>query len=203
MSGATWIREEGAAVMQASGERSAIMESVPAVSPGIERVLNMLAQQAPRADILEPFVQAARDVVAQEFGSEVEPGKLSVTNTMDTTLDVTVVIGITGRLTGIAVYGMSEEMAMAMVGKMMGAPIDELDDLAISGIAEMANVITGHATTLLTGMGLHCDISTPTVLLGAGARLSTGKIQRLVMPLHTDLGILQTQVAVKVTSAKN
>ena len=56
MSGATSIREEGVAVMQASGETSAIMESVPAVSPGIERVLSMLAHQAPRADILEPFV---------------------------------------------------------------------------------------------------------------------------------------------------
>ena len=131
------------------------------------------------------------------------PGKLSVTTAPDTMLDVTVVIGITGRLTGIAVYGMSEEMAMSVVSRMMGSPIDELDDLAISGIAEMANVITGHATTLLTAMGLHCDISTPTVLLGSGARLSTGKIQRLVMPLHTDLGILQTQVAVKVTSAKS
>ena len=112
------------------------------------------------------------------------------------------VIGITGRLTGIAVYGMSEEMAMAIVGKMLGSPIDELDDMAISGIAELANVITGHATTLLTAMGLHCDISTPTVLLGAGSRLSTGKIQRLVMPLNTDLGVLNTQVAVKVTGAK-
>ncbi len=196
------MREEGAAVMQATGERSAIMESVPAVSPGIERVLTMLAQQPPRADILEPFVQAARDVIAQECGSDVVPGKLSITNAIDTTLDVTVVIGITGRLTGIAVYGMSEEMAMGIVGKMMGGPIDELDDMAISGIAEMANVITGHATTLLTAMGLHCDISTPTVILGAGTRLSTGKIQRLVMPLQTDLGVLQAQVAVKVTSAK-
>ena len=94
--------------MQASGETSAIMESVPAVSPGIERVLSMLAHQAPRADILEPFVQAARDVVAQEFGSDVEPGKLSVTNSVDTTLDVTVMFDITGKLTGIAIYGMSE-----------------------------------------------------------------------------------------------
>ncbi|MGE3270656.1 MAG: chemotaxis protein CheX [Chloroflexota bacterium] len=172
------------------------------MAPGIERVLSMLAQQAPRADVLEPFVQAARDVVAQECGSEVVPGKLTITNAADTTLEVTVVIGITGRLTGIAVYGMSEEMAMAIVGKMLGSPVDELDDMAISGIAELANVITGHASTLLTGMGLHCDISTPTVLLGAGSRLSTGKIMRLVMPLNTDLGVLHTQVAVKVTGAK-
>ena len=91
-----------------------MVESGPVVSPGIERTLAMLAQQAPRADILEPFVEAAREVLTQELGMEVTPGKLSLASGAATTLDVTVVIGITGRLTGIAVYGMPEEMAMAV-----------------------------------------------------------------------------------------
>ena len=128
------------------------MEHGPAVAPGIERTLAMLAQQAPRADILEPFVEAARDVLAQELGTEVTPGRLSLANGAATTLDVTVVIGITGRLTGIAVYSMPAEMAKAIVGKMMGEQVDELDDMALSGVAEMGNVITGRATSLLAGM---------------------------------------------------
>ena len=190
------------AVSEARGERSGNMEHGSAVSPGIERALAMLAQQAPRADILEPFVEAARDVLAQELGTEVTPGKLALANGAATTLDVTVVIGITGRLTGIAVYGMPAEMAKAVVGKMMGEQVDELDDLALSGIAEMGNVITGHATNLLAGMGLVCDISPPMLLLGAGSRLSTSNIQRLVIPLATQYGTMQAQVAIKVTGAK-
>jgi chemotaxis protein CheX len=189
-------------VMQARGERSANMESGPAVSPGIERTLAMLAQQPPRAEILEPFVEAARDVLAAELGTAVVPGKLALATGAATTLDVTVVIGITGRLTGIAVYGMPAAMAMAIVGKMLGSPVAELDEMALSGIAELGNVITGHATTLLAGMGLVCDISPPILLLGAGSRLSTMSIQRLVIPLTTDLGTMQAQVAVKVTNAK-
>jgi chemotaxis protein CheX len=178
------------------------MEHGPAVSPGIERTLAMLAQQPPRADILEPFVEAARDVLAQELGTNVTPGRLSLATGAATTLDVTVVIGITGRLTGIAVYGMPAEMAKAVVSKMMGEQVDELDDLALSGVAEMGNVITGHATTLLAGMGLVCDISPPMLLLGAGSRLSTMSIQRLVIPLATEFGTMQAQVAIKVTGAK-
>jgi chemotaxis protein CheX len=184
------------------GEGLAIMESGPAVSPGIERTLAMLAQQAPRAEILEPFVQAARDVLAQELGMDVTPGKLALATGAATTLDVTVVIGITGRLTGIAVYGMPSSMALAVVGKMLGAPVTELDDMALSGIAELGNVITGHATTLLAGLGLVCDISPPVLLLGAGSRLSTVSIQRLVIPLTTEIGTMQAQVAIKVTGAK-
>ena len=184
------------------GVMSAKLASDPAVSPGIERTLAMLAQQPPRAEILEPFVQAARDVLAEELGVEVTPGKLALVSGAATTLDVTVVIGITGRLTGIAVYGMSSSMAMAVVGRMLKAPVADLDEMTLSGIAELGNVITGHATTLLAGLGLVCDISPPILLLGAGSRLSTVSIQRLVIPLNTELGTLQAQVAIKVTGAK-
>ena len=183
------------------GERSAIMQSGPAVAPGIERTLAMLAHQAPRADILEPFVEAARDVLAQEIGADVTPGRLSLANGSATTLDVTVVLGITGRLTGIAVYGMSSEMAKGIVGGMLGSPVTDLDEIALSGIAELGNVITGRATTLLSGLGLVCDISPPMLVMGAGSRLSTASIQRLVIPLATDVGTLQAQVAIKVTDA--
>lgn len=162
----------------------------------------MLASQAPRADILEPFVQAAREVLAHEIGAEVTPGRLSLEKGAATTLDVTVVIGITGRLTGVALYSMENEVARGIVGKMVGSPVAELDELALSGIAELGNVITGHATTLLAQLGLHCDISPPMLLLGSGSRISTMAIQRLVIPLETDLGTLSAQVAIKVTGAK-
>ena len=112
------------------------------------------------------------------------------------------VIGITGPLTGIAVYGMPSSMAMAVVSRMMGAPVTELDEMALSGIAELGNVITGRAATLLAGLGQVCDISPPILLLGAGSRLSTVSIQRLVIPLTTEIGTMQAQVAIKVTSAK-
>ena len=189
-------------VQQAMGEMSAKVESGPAVAPGIERTLALLAQQPPRAEILEPFIQAARNVLAEELGVEVTAGKLALASGAATTLDVTVVIGITGRLTGIAVYGMPSSMAMAIVGKMLGSPVTELDEMTLSGIAEMGNVITGHATTLLSGTGLVCDISPPVLLLGAGSRLSTVSIQRLVIPLTTEFGTLQAQVAIKMTGAK-
>ncbi|HZR97051.1 MAG TPA: chemotaxis protein CheX, partial [Chloroflexota bacterium] len=114
-----------------------------------------------------------------------------------TTQEVTAIVGITGQLTGLAVYGMSREMAVAVVGQLMGAPVEELDDLALSGVGELGNVITGRAATLLAEQGIRADIAPPVLLVGAGSRVSTAGIQRLVVPLVTPFGTLEAQLAIK------
>lgn len=116
-----------------------------AVSPEIESALLAQPRRVPRADVLEPFVTAARDVLEQELGSDVTPGKLALEHGTCTTQEVTAIIGITGRLTGLALYGMSEHTALAIVSRLMGEPVEELDGLALSGIGELGNVITGRA----------------------------------------------------------
>jgi chemotaxis protein CheX len=136
-------------------------------------------------------------VLEQELGATVEAGKLALASGTSTTHEVTTIIGITGALTGMAMYGMSEETALKIVSQLMGSPCDALDDLALSGIGELANVITGCATTLLAQVGLMVEISPPVLLQGAGSRVSTSGIQRLVVPLVTPQGTVEAQLAIK------
>jgi chemotaxis protein CheX len=167
------------------------------LAPAVARGLVGPSRQTPRADYMEPFLQAARLVLEQELGSSVQRGPLSLAAGGHTTQDVTAIVGITGKLMGLAFYGMSEATALAIVGRMMGAPLAELDDLALSGIAELGNVITGRAATLLAENGLEADIAPPVLLVGAGSRISTAGIHRVVVPLVTELGALEAQLAVK------
>lgn len=99
-----------------------------AVAPEIESVLVAQPRRAPRADVLEPFVAAARDVLQQELGTAVQSGTLALENGACTTQEVTAIIGITGQLTGLALYGMSEQTALAIVSRMMGEPVEEIGD---------------------------------------------------------------------------
>jgi chemotaxis protein CheX len=173
------------------------MDTKAVVDPAIEKVLSESQRAIPKAEHLEPFVAAARDVLEQELGSEVQSGKLALANGACTSHEVTAIIGITGQLTGMAMFGMNEATALNIVGQLMGAPCDELDELALSGIGEIANVITGCATTLLTQLGLEVDIAPPVLLQGAGSRMSTAGIQRLVVPLVTAHGTVEAQLAIK------
>lgn len=167
------------------------------LAPDIEQVLLAPPKTIPRAEHLEPFVAAARDIMEQELSCQVEAGKLTVAGGSCTTQDVTAIIGIKGQITGLVLYGMSEEMAKAIVGQLMGETVEELDDLAMSGIGELANWISGRATTLLSELGIVADIAPPVLLQGSGSRVSTSGIQRLVVPLKTDLGVIESQLAIK------
>src|SRR4051794_33471208 len=100
------------------------MDTKTVVAPEIEKALMTPPRAIPKAEHLEPFVAAARDVLEQELGTEVESGKLALVSGASTTHEVTAIIGITGQLTGMAMYGMSEETALAIVGQLMGAPCD-------------------------------------------------------------------------------
>lgn len=151
----------------------------------------------PRVEYLDPFLEAARQVLTQELGTPVSRGNVVLENGSCTTQEITAIVGVTGRLTGLVFYGMSTATALNVVGRLLGQPVTELDDLALSGIAELGNVITGRAATLLANRGLEADIAPPVLLVGAGSRVSTAGIQRIVVPFLTELGTVEAQLAIK------
>ena len=173
------------------------MQSDLALLQEVERDLLSAPRPRLRAEHLEPFLEAARQVLELELGTSVERGDLTVAASGCTTQEITVIIGITGQLVGLVIFGLTEETARRIVSQLMGEPLLELDELALSGIAELGNVIAGRAATLLTERGLDSDIAPPVLLVGAGSRISTAGIQRLVVPLIANLGTIEIQLAIK------
>ena len=83
----------------------------------------------------------------------------------------------------------------------MGQDFPEFDALAQSGIAEIGNVITGRAAVLLSEAGFVSELAPPLLLVGRNAVISTLDVQRLVIPIETDLGQIEIQVALKLGAA--
>jgi chemotaxis protein CheX len=146
---------------------------------------------------LNPFVEAAFAVLKAEVGISAQRGEITLQRSAHTTNDVTVIISLVGQVEGLVLYGMSKETAIAIVSQIMGEPFEEFDELAQSGIGELGNVIAGHATRRLSEVGFESTISPPALLLGRGMVISTLDFQRLVVPLHTDLGEIQIHLALR------
>lgn len=149
---------------------------------------------------LNPFVEAAFEVLKAECGVTTQRGDLSLQRSACTANDVTVLISLVGEVQGVVLYGMSEATAIGMVSQIMGQPFEEFDDLAQSGIAELGNVITGQASRRLSEAGFESRISPPTLVLGKGTTISTLDFQRLLVPVHLELGEMEIHLALRESS---
>jgi chemotaxis protein CheX len=154
-----------------------------------------------RAEFINPFLQAASEVLSAELGSTPVRGNVGLQRSAYTSGEVTAVVAVTGDVSGMVMLAMTESTGRGMVSKMMGQEFDEFDPLAQSGIAEIANVITGRASVLLSEAGFPADLAPPLLLIGKNTLISTLDVQRLVIPMETEFGAIEIQVALKFSGA--
>ncbi|MCX6066286.1 MAG: chemotaxis protein CheX [Chloroflexi bacterium] len=149
------------------------------------------------AKLLNPFIQAAVEVLKAEVGAEVSRGDISLQESALTSDDITVLINLIGDVYGVVMYGMHTSTCLGMVSKILGQEFTELSTLAQSGVAELGNVISGQATIRFADAGYKSNISTPMVLTGNGIEVSTLDFPRIVVPLSTQFGIFTVHLALK------
>ena len=150
-----------------------------------------------KVEFVNPFIQAAHEVLESELGEEASRGNLRLQKSAVTTDEVTALVGVTGKVTGMVLYSMSQETALGIVSRMMGREFEEFDALAQSGIGELGNVITGRAGVLLSDAGYSSNITPPALVVGKGTMVTTLDLNRLVFPLETAVGSLEVQVVLK------
>ncbi len=155
------------------------------------------APERARLELIGPFVDAAARVIQQECKEPVARGQLHRVRSPQTSNEVSALIAITGGVAGLVIYSMTQETACGFATRMIGEPVAELDPLAQSAIAELANMITGHAGIGLERNGYSSDMSPPVLLLGKGSSIATLNLTRLVVPLVVSFGEFTIDISVK------
>ncbi len=152
---------------------------------------------------LNPFVSSAHDILHLEMHGSVERGELRLETGSYVTDGATVIISLIGAVDGTVFYSMSMESAIQFASALMGEKFDTLNRLAQSGIAELGNVITGQASMRLAEAGYESNISTPSLIIGKGASISTLEYPRLVVPLTTSVGSLTIHLSLRENANTN
>ncbi|QZY57343.1 chemotaxis protein CheX [Crassaminicella profunda] len=149
-------------------------------------------------ELINPFIKASKEILHQMANIPCEMGTVFTREGSFDGTDVMIFIGLTGQLKGQAILGMKEEMARKIVSNMMGGmPVNALDDIVKSAISELGNMILGNTATLLYNKGITIDITPPTLLIGEKLSVSTSSKQTITVPLKTDYGIIELDIAIK------
>ncbi|MCX8132282.1 MAG: chemotaxis protein CheX [Clostridia bacterium] len=138
---------------------------------------------------INPFIEASKNVLKEVAAIDLTLGKVYVKNAPYSSSNVVIIVGITGKIKGQAVFSMSKDVARSIASAMMmGMPVTELDEMAKSALSELGNMIMGNTATVFYGKGLNIDITPPTILTGDNMQFSPNKLTTVSIPLMLNVG---------------
>lgn len=118
-------------------------------------------------EYINPFLMAGVSVLKGMCQVDVKIGKPNMQascNFQDDTL--VIIIGITGEMKGQVMLAFTKEVYCDIATRMVMYQVNELDELAMSAICELGNMIMGNAATVFSTKGIGIDITPPTMCKG-------------------------------------
>jgi chemotaxis protein CheX len=150
------------------------------------------------AEFVNPFLEAAGAVFKSILDVDLRRGKLVIKESPIPSLDVAIIIGITGGVTGEVVYSMGYNMVKQIAQVLVkGLSEKQIEEEYKDIIGELANMITGNAMNLFASTGKRINMTTPTVVEGKDFTITLIKQTTLGINLYSPMGQLEMNVALK------
>ena len=135
-------------------------------------------------EYINPFIEASQTVLKQVASLDAKLGKVYLKTAPYRSEDIIIMVGLTGKIRGQAIFSMNREFGMKIASSMMmGMPVVEFDEMSKSAISEMANMIMGNAATLLYNRGINIDITPPSLLMGENLQITPNKMKTICIPM--------------------
>ena len=98
---------------------------------------------------INPFLQSSISVIEMTTQVKLAVGKPGLSELNFPGKAFLLQVGVTGELKGQVLMAMSEESARFFAEKMMmGMQMDELNDMAVSALCELSNMVMGNTATI-------------------------------------------------------
>ncbi len=150
------------------------------------------------AEYVNPFLEAASAVFKSILNVDLRRGKLVIKESPIPSMNVSIIIGITGGVTGEVVYSMEFNMVQKIAGILApGLSDEQLKSEYKDIVGELANMITGNAMNLFATTGKQIEITTPTVVEGKEVQITMIKQTTLGINLYSPMGQLEMNIALK------
>ena len=152
-----------------------------------------------KAEYVNPFVEAGINVIQEVSGISFRRGHLSFRRNAAPSYDVSIVVGVYGYLSGQVVYSMGKEVAVRLVTKMLAemGP-DKMKELFTDALGELANMITGTATSILNNReDLALMVTTPAIITGSDINVSFASKPTIVLGLYSQCGPIEINIALE------
>jgi len=144
-------------------------------------------------EYINPFLISLQHVISTLFGVQPKLGKVYLKDS--TFQDYTVNIQVNGQINGSFALVLNDSMAKNLASHMIGQKVSEMNDISVSAIGELGNMIMGNTSSLYAQKGLHTNISTPLVIKGETDMFKDSKVICVPVTL-SDFGNFNAAVSI-------
>ncbi|MFZ0318367.1 MAG: chemotaxis protein CheX [Candidatus Sulfotelmatobacter sp.] len=122
----------------------------------------VLAAEKQHSDWL-PFLEfATREVFEMMLASQLtKPDVVPAAH-----FDVTSVVGLAGKLSGVVSVRCEEKAGKLMASRMLGVELDKVGPELSDALGEVCNMVAGNFKNKISGLGDGCMLSPPTIITG-------------------------------------
>jgi len=149
-------------------------------------------------EFINPFLIATVGILKDMCQIELKVGKPYIKTNEFADDSILIMIGVTGEMRGQVIIALTITNACDVASKMMmGMPVLELDDLSISAISELGNMIMGNTATILSTKGIGIDITPPTICRG-NISITTTHAKNICIPFsYENKVIMELDIAIR------
>ena len=138
-----------------------------------------------KIEYINPFLVAGTSVLSDMCGLKLTAGKPYVKTTSFDSDYIVISLGVTGQIAGQVLLAFHNDVACDIASKMCMMPITALDELSLSALSELGNMILGNAATVLSTKGIFIDITPPSIIQGT-FHIGSSFAQNICVPLIYD-----------------
>lgn len=150
-----------------------------------------------RYEYIEPIVNSTKAVLRNVLGTEVESGETALVDGEAISGDIMIIVQVSGDSEGSLILTMEAPTAARVCSAMSGAECGPLNDESLDMMAELANMITGNATSALCDLGHDFTLFPPLVFAADRLRERAPGVEMFRIPVRSVLGEIQVNVAMK------
>lgn len=156
------------------------------------------------AEVINKFLWATTTVLGEYFSIEISAGGPPQAFAPTTAMEpVTVVLEISGDLSGQFLLGCREDVALRIARAMMSNPdYAACDDLCRSALAELGNMTAGMAATGLSELGIMVELSPPIVITGSAMSVHFSVPVIIGLPLASSAGNFRLYLALQDSAGR-
>jgi len=161
---------------------------------------NIIAKE----NLIQDFIDVTGEVLSTMASFDVKAKEIQEINgkseftDITACLDITGILGFSGRRKGSLLVSLSKSIAFRAVGGMLGIEFTEIDADVRDGVSELVNIIAGGAKTKLQGKGVDFELSIPNTVIGKDHQIAAGaSTNRTRVEFDSDLGSFFIEVYLK------